>query len=314
MTRRSAPPASAMVVGGAGFIGSHLVDRLLSEGMHVEVVDDLSSGTLSNLSSARAVNVSGALHIHTLDAALPQFTEIVRIRQPDVIYLLTSLTHGFDDPTGAVRSFAIAVSVLEAARISRVDKVVVTLPAAVLYGEVPARELPVKEDRERRPVGVAGVAAWAIIDLLELYRRDHDIEFTALALSAVYGPRQREDGGVVSKFLEANRIGARPVIHGDGRQTRDFLFVDDAVDAAARALTKGGGLVLNIGTGVQTSVGELWTSIGGDRPVETEPRARQDLNRLALSSTRARLHLGWTSWTKLADGLAQTRRSSKTEQ
>jgi UDP-glucose 4-epimerase len=204
--------------------------------------------------------------------------------------------------------------VLEAARISRVDKVVVTLPAAVLYGEVPARELPVKEDRERRPVGVAGVSAWAIIDLLELYRRDHDIEFTVLALSAVYGPRQRDDGGVVSKFLAANRSGARPVIHGDGRQTRDFLFVDDAVDAAARALTKGGGLVLNIGTGVQTSVRELWAAIGGDLPVETEPRVRQDLTRSALSSSRARLHLGWTSWTKLADGLAQTRRGSKPKQ
>ncbi|MFM8855886.1 MAG: NAD-dependent epimerase/dehydratase family protein, partial [Actinomycetota bacterium] len=250
----------------------------------------------------------------TLDAGLSQFSEVVRIRQPDVIYLLTSLTQSSDDPSGAVRSFAIAVSVLEAARISRVDKVVVTLPAAVLYGEVPARELPVKEDRERRPVGVAGVSAWAIIDLLELYRRDHDIEFTVLALSAVYGPRQPDDGGVVSKFLTANRIGVRPVIHGDGRQTRDFLFVDDAVDAAARALTKGGGLVLNIGTGVQTSVRELWECIGGDRPVETEPRARQDLNRLALSSSRARLHLGWTSWTKLADGLAQTQRGSKPEQ
>jgi len=314
MTQRSDSPTSAMVVGGAGFIGSHLVDRLLSEGMQVEVVDDLSSGTLSNLSAARAVNVSGALHIHTLDAALSQFTEVVNIRHPDVIYLLTTLTQSSNDPSGAVRSFAIAVSVLEAARISRVEKLIVTLPAAVLYGEVPARELPVKEDRERRPVGVAGVAAWAIIDLLELYRRDHDIEFTVLALSTVYGPRQRDDGGVVSKFLAANRIGARPIIHGDGRQTRDFLFVDDAVDAAARALNKGGGLVLNIGTGVQTSVRELWTSIGGDRPVETEPRGRQDLSRSALSSSRARLHLGWSSWTKLADGLTQTRRGSKPEQ
>jgi UDP-glucose 4-epimerase len=92
------------------------------------------------------------------------------------------------------------------------------------------------------------------------------------------------------------------------------LFVDDAVDAAARALTKGGGLVLNIGTGVQTSVRELWAAIGGDLPVETEPRVRQDLTRSALSSSRARLHLGWTSWTKLADGLAQTRRGSKPKQ
>lgn len=298
-----------MVVGGAGFIGSHLVDRLLSENLHVEVVDDLSTGSLSNLSTARSMNHSGTLHIHTLDAGLEQFSEVVRLRRPDVICLLSVLTPGRDDPAGAVRSFEVAVSVLEAARIGRVNKVVVTLPAGVLYGDVPSRELPVKEDRERRPVGVVGVAAWAIVDLLEMYRRDHDIEFTVLALPTVYGPRQTDEGNVVASFLSAHRDGVRPLMHGDGRQTRDFLFVDDAVDAAFRALTKGGGLLLHIGTGVQTSIRDLWASIGGDRPVETGPRERHDLDRMALSSSRARLHLGWTSWTGLADGLAATRRA-----
>ncbi len=306
-------PKSPMVIGGAGFIGSHLVDRLLSEGLPVEVVDDLSTGSLTNLATARSMNLSGSLHIHTLDAGLPQFTDVVRLRRPDVIYLLSTLTPSQGDPSGAVRSFAVAVSVLEAARAGRVDKVVVTLPAAALYGEVPARELPVKEDRERRPVGVPGVTAWAIVDLLEMYRRDHDIEFTVLALPTVYGPRQSDEGSVVAKFLSAHRDGTKPVIHGDGRQTRDFLFVDDAVDAAVRSLGKGGGLLLHIGTGVQTSVRDLWASIGGDRPVETEPRQRHDLDRMALSSSRARLHLGWTSWTHLADGLAITRRNRNSE-
>lgn len=309
MTQHSGDPASVMVVGGAGFIGSHLVDRLLSEGMHVEVVDDLSNGSLSNLSSARSMNLSGALHIHTLDAALMQFSEVVRLRRPDVIFLMAALTSQTSDPVGAVRSFAIAVSVLEAARIGRVDKVVVTLPAAVLYGDVPARELPVKEDRERKPIGAAGVAAWAIVDLLEMYRRDHDIEFTVLALPTVYGPRQRSDNNVVAKFLDAYTTSTTPVIHGDGRQTRDFLYVDDAIDAATRSLTKGGGLLLHIGTGVQTSIRDLWTSIGGDRRTDSAPRSRHDPNRLALSSSRARLHLGWSSWTKLSEGLAQTRRA-----
>jgi UDP-glucose 4-epimerase len=298
-----------MIVGGAGFLGSHLVDRLLSEGMHVDVVDDLSSGSLANLSSARSMNVSGALHIHTLDASLEQFTDVVRIRRPDIVYLLSSLTPSTSDPVGSVRSFGLAVSVLEAARAGNVDKVVVTLPAGVLHGSLAARELPVKEDRERRPIGVAGVVAWAIVDLLEMYRRDHDIEFTVLAMSTVYGPRQRERGNVVARFLDARRNGDVPEIHGDGRQTRDFLFVDDAVDAAARASTKGGGLMLHIGTGVQTSIRDLWTAIGGDRPTSTETRVRHDPDRMALSSSRARLHLGWTSFTRLDDGLAQTQRA-----
>lgn len=304
---------SLMVVGGAGFIGSHLTDRLLSEGLHVEVVDDLSTGSLSNLAGARSMNHSGALHIHTLDAGLPQFADVVRLRHPDVVYLLSALTPANDDPVGAVRSFAVAVSVLEAARIGRVDKVVVTLPAGVLYGDVPARELPVKEDRERRPVGVAGVVAWAIVDMLEMYRRDHDIEFTVLALPNVYGPRQAEEGNVVASFLSAHRNGVKPIMCGDGRQTRDFLFVDDAVDAAVRSISKGGGLLLHVGSGVQTSIRDLWTSIGGDRPVETVSRERHDLDRMALSSSRARLHLGWSSWTGLADGIAITRQRQVSE-
>lgn len=298
-----------MVVGGAGFLGSHLVDRLLSEGMHVEVVDDLSSGSLTNLSAARSLNQSGALHIHTLDAAVPQFSDVVRLRHPDIVYLMSALTPSTADPAGAVRSFGLAVSVLEAARVGNVDKVVVTLPAGVLYGGLAARELPVKEDRERRPIGVAGVAAWAIVDLLETYRRDHDIEFTVLALSTVYGPRQSERNSVVGAFMAAQRSGSTPRIHGDGRQTRDFLFVDDAVDAAVRSTAKGGGLLLHVGTGAQTSIRDLWKLIGGDRPAGTEPRSRHDLDRMALSSSRARLHLGWTSWTQLDDGLAQTQRA-----
>ncbi len=309
MTPSTGSPTSAMIVGGAGFLGSHLADRLLSEGMHVEVVDDLSSGSLTNLSTARSQSESGALHIHTLDAALPQFSEVARLRRPDIIYLLSALTPCTKDPAGAVRSFGIAVSVLEAARAGKVDKVVVTLPAGVLYGGLTSRELPVKEDRERRPIGVAGVAAWAIVDLLEMYRRDSDIEFTVLAMPTVYGPRQADDSNVVAAFLAAHRNGTEPEMHGDGRQTRDFLFVDDAVDAAARSSNRGGGLVLHIGTGVQTSVRDLWAAIGGDRPIRTEQRPRHDLDRIALSSSRARLHLGWTSWTRLDDGLSQTQRS-----
>lgn len=293
-----------MVIGGAGFLGSHLVDRLLSDGVKLDVVDDLSTGALANLSAARAAAGDGALRIHTLDAAIPEFVDLVRLRRPEVLFVLGALTPTTCDLAGAVKSFALAASAIEAARQANVGKIVATIPAGLLYGDLTSRDLPVKEDRPRRPVGVAGVTAVAIIELLEQYRQDHDIEFTVLALSTVYGPRQRPDNNVVSRFLAARRLGETAVINGDGRQTRDLVFVDDAVDAVARSLDRGGGLVLHVGTGHQTSVNDLWNLIGGRADVQRVPRPPRDVGRLALSSSRARLHLGWTSWTSVAEGVS----------
>lgn len=297
-------PTSAMVIGGAGFLGSHVVDRLLSDGLRVDVVDDLSTGSLGNLADARSAAADGTLRIHTLDATIPEFVDVVRLRRPQVLFVLCALTPTTCDLAGSVRSFALVASALEAARQANVGKVVVSIPAGLLYGELPARDLPVKEDRPRRPVGVAGVTAIAIIELLELYRQDHDIEFTALATSTVFGPRQRDDNNVVSRFLAARRSGETAVINGDGRQTRDLLYVDDAVDAVARSLDRGGGLVLHVGSGHQTSVNDLWAMIGGRTDVQRVPRPPHDIGRMALSSSRARLHLGWSAWTKVAEGLS----------
>jgi len=307
MTQRSVAkqPGAVMVVGGAGFLGSHIVDRLLSDGLRVDVVDDLSSGSLANLSSARTSAPDGALRIHTLDVTIPEFVEVARLRRPDVMYVTSLLTPTTGDADGCTKAYAVAVAVLEAAVQAQVAKVVITLPAAVLYGEVPAREMPIKEDRERRPVGLAGVTAMAIIELCELYRRNHDIEFTVLALSTVYGTRQRPDNNVVSAFVSAVSTGASPNISGDGKQTRDFLFVDDAADAASRACTKGGGLVLHIGSGQQTSIKDLWALVGGGSAAQTSPKPAHHLQRFALSTSRARLHLGWSSWTSIAEGISQ---------
>ena len=296
-------PDAVMVVGGAGFLGSHIVDRLLAENSRVDVVDDLSSGSLSNLATARASAVDGALRIHTLDVTIPEFVDVVRLRRPEVLYTTSLLTPSLRDSAGCIKSYSMAVALFDAAVQAKVNKVVVTLPAAVLYGEVSAREMPIKEDRERRPVGLPGVTANAIIELCELYRRDYGIEFTVLALPTVYGPRQQADNNVVSAFFAARESMNEPVIFGDGKQTRDLLFVDDAADAAARACTKGGGLVLHIGTGLQTSVKDLWAAIGEGLPATTAAKPAYSLQRFALSASRARLHLGWSSWTTLADGL-----------
>jgi len=251
---------NVLVVCGAGFLGSHLFDRLIAEGQTVDVVDDLSSGSLANLADARAAG--GALKIHTLDVLADEFAALAARRPPEVVYHLAWLAPGRGTVAGAGQAVHGMLSVLEMARMLGA-KVVTTLPGTALYGDVPMRDLPIKEGHAWNPVGLHGIVAKAVVDLLNLYRLDHAVEFTALAMSTVYGPRQRPDGSVVAAFSHALQTGAKAQIDGDGRQTRDFLFVDDAVDALVRAATRGGGLVVNIGSGVSTAIRDLWTTMAG---------------------------------------------------
>lgn len=309
MVRRSAiaSPSSAMVVGGAGFIGSHLVDRLLSEGLSVHVVDSMVTGSLANLATARRSGHDGRLTIQQLDAATPEFAEYVSRRRPGVLYLLVGLESWARGPMESVLALGTFVNVLEAIRADSPDtKVVFTVPGSILYGDAPARELPLKEDHPRRPIGVAGVVTQAMIDTADTYRDDHGVEYTALALSTVYGPRLRPDTNVIGAALAARHEGRDFAVHGDGRQTRDFLFVDDCVDALWRAATRGGGLLLNLGTGTQTAIRDLWPMIGSNRAAVEAPRRRRSPARVALSPSRARLHLGWSPWTTLDEGLARS--------
>lgn len=292
-----------LVCGGAGFIGSHLVDRLLADGQSVEVVDDLSVGSLANLSAARAAG--GTLRFHHLDIAAPEFSELIALRRPTVIYHLALLPSGATRTNEMLRSATLLLSVLEAARRFGVKKVVVALPAGLLYGEVPARQLPVKEGRKADPMGVPHVMANTLVDLLTVYRESYDVEFTVLAMTNVYGSRQRASDGVVAAFANSVVSKTPPVICGNGRQTRDFLFIDDAVDALARSLNKGGGLVINIGTGVQTTIKDLWNLVGGQTALQEsyESARPADLQRNAVNTTRARIQLGWSHWTSLEAGV-----------
>lgn len=295
-------------MGGAGFIGSHLAERLLAEGHSVEVVDDLSSGSLANLAEARAMN--GELKFHTLDVCADGFAALAAMRPPDIVYDLTLLPPGRPAESTAGASLRSIVAALEVGRSNPGCKVVVAVRAATLYGEAPARDQPLKESQQWKPVGVAGVVTRTAIDLLTAYRERHAVEFTALAMPSVYGPRQRREAGVVAAFAAAAREGTSPVVHGDGRQTRDFLFVDDAVDALVRAAHKGSGLVVNTGTGVSTSILDLWAMISGsDGAAPTfVPRRDDSVQRLALAATRARIQLAWAPWTDLASGLRSLER------
>lgn len=299
--RSVAAPKHALVVGGAGFIGSHLVDRLLVDGLRVDVVDDLSRGSLGNLADAR--QSGGPLKIHTVDAATPDFATLVGIRRPDVVYHLAAVPRGRPAAAALAQAFATTVQVLDAARQHGVAKVVVALPASAIYGRPANRALPVKEG-ELVPRGVRGVIARATVELLAWHREQDAVEFTALALASVYGTRQRPDGGVVAAFRAAARGEGVATIAGDGHQTRDFVFVDDVVDALARAGSRGSGLVINVGTGAQTTIREVWERIRRAGAADAVPGGPDDLARFAVSPVRARIHLGWSPWTELGDGLA----------
>jgi len=305
----------ALVTGGAGFIGSTLVDRLLAEGHSVDVVDDLSAGSLANLADAR--NTSGHdLSFHHLDIREPAVIELMARRRPEVVFHLAAQADVrvsvqrpvFDAEVNILGT----LNVLEGARAGGTSKVVFAASGGTLYGE--PSELPVKESAPQRPLSPYGVSKKAAVDYLAAYRELHGIEFTALALANVYGPRQDPHGeaGVVAIFAGRLLAGEQCTIFGTGDQTRDFVYVDDVVDAFARAATRGTGLLMNIGTGVETSVNRLYRTMadaaGAATPPLYAPARAGELARSSLSPGRAAIHLGWEPWTTLEAGSAEVLR------
>jgi UDP-glucose 4-epimerase len=302
-----------LVTGGAGFIGSNLVDRLLAEGHSVDVVDNLSSGSLANLAAARA-NPDHHLTFHQLDVRSPDVKELIARRRPEVVFHLAAQADVrvsvaqpvFDAEVNILGS----LQVIEGARAAGTGKVVFASSGGTIYGDPDPSQLPIKESHPQRPVSPYGVAKKVVADYLFAYRELHNLEYTALALANVYGPRQDPHGeaGVVAIFAGRLLAGEQCTIFGDGGQTRDFAFVDDVVDAFARAADRGSGLVINIGTGHETSVNELYDTMaiqaGVDRPATYAPERPGELRRSSLDPGRAAIHLGWKPWTTMAAGTA----------
>jgi UDP-glucose 4-epimerase len=304
-------PYRALVTGGAGFIGSTLVDRLLAEGHTVDVVDNLSTGSLANLAEARA-NGTGRFHFHQLDVRSPAVVELMARRHPEVVYHLAAQADvrvSVADPVlDADINVLGSLRVLEGARGAGARKVVFASSGGTIYGD--ADQLPVKESQPQKPLSPYGVAKKAVGDYLYAYRELHGLEYTALALANVYGPRQdlRGEAGVVAIFAGRLLSGEPCLIFGDGKQTRDFVFVDDVVDAFSRAGERGTGLLCNIGTGVETSVNDLYAAMarnaGVTQPPMYGPARPGELQRNALDPSRATIHLGWKPWTTIEKGTA----------
>ena len=304
-----------LVTGGAGFIGSAVVDRLVRDGHEVMVVDDLSTGRLENLADAFA---SGRVHLAEVDLAGPDLAGVVAEARPEVVHHLAAqidVRRSVADPLHDARVNVLGtIALAKAALDAGCRRLVFASSGGTVYGEPEPSALPIDE---RHPAGVTnpyGVAKRSAEDYLASFADLHGLEPVSLRLGNVYGPRQDPHGeaGVVAIFC--NRLLAdEPVtVFGDGRQTRDYVYVEDVVDAfvAAGEHPDAPGARLNVATGVETSVLELYAQLReiagfGGEPTFAPPRPGE-LGRIALDCSEAARVLDWTPKADLADGLART--------
>ena len=291
----------AIVTGGAGFIGSNLVDALVARGDEVVVVDDLTTGKRENL--------NGSARLVELDIRSPELAEVFAEAEPDLCFHLAAQA---DVPTSVRRpDFDAEVNVVGTVRVllaaGEGTPVVFSSTGGAIYGEC---ERPAREDDTRRPLSPYGVAKLAGEEYLAGWNRLHGTRHTALRFGNVYGARQEAtlEGGVVSIFLDAMAEGRETKIYGDGSQTRDFVHVGDVVAAVLAASGAGG--VFNVGSGAETSVAELHAQCravsGDDRPPVFEAPREGDVLRSVLDVSRAEAELGWRPELSLEEGLRRT--------
>jgi len=301
----------AVVTGGAGFIGANLVDRLVDDGTEVLVVDDLSAGSLARLGAARR---RGKVTFHQIDVREREIADLVARFAPDALFHLAAqidVRASVADPVhDADVNVLGTINVLEAVRKAGTPRVVFASSGGAAFGA--ADRLPTDETAPRRPESPYGVAKTAVDEYFDYYHRMHGIDYLSLGFANVYGPGQDPAGeaGVVAIFV-GDLLGRRqPIIYGDGSQTRDFVFVEDVTDACVRAAVTGGGRFVNVGTGEETSVLELYRLIAQVVGSSAEPRFAPErpgeTARSCLDAGNARRLLGWEPWTPLDEGIRQT--------
>jgi len=303
-----------LVTGGAGFIGSNLVDALLARGDEATVVDNLSTGRRTNLDPALAAGAELVeLDIRDGEALSRLATE----KRPERIFHLAaqidvrkSLADPFFDAGVNVGGTA---NVLEAARASECGRVVSISTGGAIYGEGEGQQLPLPEDSPIAPLSAYGQSKFAAEGYLSLYERLYGLSGVSLRLGNVYGPRQDPLGeaGVIAIFCGLLKEGGRPTVFGDGTQTRDYIYVGDVVSAALAAGESDATGAVNIGTGVETNVLELIEALkglSGNESFEPEfaPARAGEVQRITIDAGRAQRELGWRAEMGLDNGLRVT--------
>ena len=303
-----------LVTGAAGFVGSHVCDRLLAEGRRVVGVDDLTTGRIANLGEARSYGKE--FSFEHFDIRAEGLGALFERHHPEVVMHLAaqaSVNVSAEDPRfDAEVNILGTINILRCAMAAETRKIVYAASGGTIYGE--QRRLPSKETAApgSRPLSAYGLSKKAAGDYLALYQRFKSIEHSQLALGNVYGPRQdpRGEAGVIAIFAGRMLKGERCTINGDGNQTRDYVFAADVADAFSRAIDRGSGKLVNVGTGLETSVNLLHRMLaeicGVEENPDSGPLPTGEVRRSVLDVNLAEQELGWRPWTHLEDGLGET--------
>jgi len=296
-----------LVTGGAGFIGSHIVDRYLQEGHQVAIVDDLSTGRRENVNRAASfhkISITDERAVRRVfDDERPQ---VVNHHAAQMDVRRSVAEPQFDAQTNIIG----VLNVLEAALAVGVHRFIFASSGGAIYGQ--AATLPTPEDVPLAPISHYGASKLSGEVYFDLYERLHNTQTTILRYANVYGPRQnpRGEAGVNAIFANLMLRGQRPTIFGRGDKTRDYVFVADVVEANLRALHEGAGHALNIGTGVQTTDQEVYDAVAAavgftEPPVYGTERAG-DVHHSCLDARRARDELGWKPTVEFREGVRRT--------
>ncbi len=292
-----------IVTGGAGFIGSHICDQLIERDFAVAVIDDLSTGKRQNLPP-------DARFYHT-DIRDQAVSEIFAEEKPEYVFHLAAqmdVRKSVADPAyDAEVNIGGTVNLLEAGRAVNLKKIIYASTGGAIYGE--PKHIPASENIPVEPLCPYGISKHTVEHYLELYRKLYGMNYTVLRFPNVYGPRQDPHGeaGVVAIFARLMLSGKQPKIFGDGTKTRDYVYVEDIVEANMRALEGGDGAVLNLGWGEQVTDQQIFDgvrdAVGCSSTPEYAPKRLGEVGHIALDASLARKVLGWEPRISLHEGL-----------
>lgn len=293
-----------LVTGGAGFVGSHLVDKLIKEGHKVLVVDNLSTG--------RKENLNPKAKFYKIDICGPQISRIFKAEKPEVVFhyaAQTEIQKSIENPKeNADVNISGTLNILENAKRFGAKKIIFASSVAI-YGE--PFSLPVKENYPLNPISPYPITK-LVVEKYLFYYQSLGLNFVSLRYPNIYGPRQLSsaEGGVVSIFINAILGKKSPIIYGDGEQTRDFLFVEDAVDATVLSLRARPGSIYNVGTSKETTINELFRLISQKIKSTIKPHRAQarfgEIRKSCLDFSRIKKELNWQPKNNLEEGLEKT--------